>query len=84
VTHDEITCRRLILDCLVDYEDGSMAATERQDFETHLSKCPPCVEFLESYRATGRTLRMLRPREIPPNLADAVMRFVRDRRGRKE
>jgi anti-sigma factor RsiW len=84
VTHDEFTCRRLILDCLIDYEDGSMAASERLDFETHLAKCPPCVEFLDSYRATGRTLRMLRPREIPPNLADAVMRFVRDRRGRKE
>jgi anti-sigma factor RsiW len=84
VTHDEITCRRLILDCLVDYEDGSMPASERGELEAHFSRCPPCVQVLESYRATGRTLRMLRPREIPPNLADAVMRFVRERRDRKE
>jgi anti-sigma factor RsiW len=84
VKHDEFTCRRLILDCLVDYEDGSMSDSERRDLETHLSHCPPCVRFLDSYRATGRTLRMLRPREIPPNLAEAVMRFVRERRDRKE
>jgi anti-sigma factor RsiW len=79
VTHDEFTCKRLILECLGDYEDGSMPDSERHQFEQHLSHCPPCVEFLDSYRATGRCLKMLKPRDIPRNLAEAVMKFVRKR-----
>ena len=50
-----------------------MPASERAALEEHLSHCPPCVVFLHSYRATGRTLRMLKPKELPKNLADAVM-----------
>jgi anti-sigma factor RsiW len=84
MTHDAITCKQLILDSLVEYEDGSMAQSDRQELERHLSHCPPCVVFLKSYRATGRTLRMLKPREIPKNLAEAVMRFVRARCDKKE
>jgi anti-sigma factor RsiW len=82
--HDEITCKRLILDYLVEYEDGSMPENDRRELESHLAHCPPCVVFLKSYRATGRTLRMLKPREIPKNLAEAVMTFVRARCGKKE
>ena len=84
MSHDEITCKNLILDYLVDYEDGSMPAGDRKDLEAHLAQCPPCVRFLDSYRATGRTLKMLKPREIPQNLADAVMRFVRERCAKKQ
>ncbi len=79
MTHDEYTCKRLILEYLVDYEDGSMSATERVQLEEHLSQCPPCVSFLASYRATGRTLKMCKPRDIPRNLEEAVMQFVRKR-----
>jgi hypothetical protein len=83
VSHDEINCRQLILESLVEYEDGSMAAADRMRLEAHLSHCPPCVVFLKSYRATGRTLRMLKPREIPCNLAEAVMKFVKEKCGKK-
>ena len=75
--HDEIRCRQLILEFLIDYEDGSMPEKERVRLEEHFAACPPCVVFLKSYRATGRTLRMLKPRDIPKNLAEAVVRFVR-------
>jgi anti-sigma factor RsiW len=84
MSHDEITCKRLILEYLVEYEDGSMPVPERDELERHLSHCPPCVVFLKSYRATGRTLRMLKPRDIPKNLAEAVMVFVKARCSRKE
>ncbi|HTY43526.1 MAG TPA: anti-sigma factor [Thermoanaerobaculia bacterium] len=84
MTHDHLTCKKLILDYLVEYEDGSMPETERKELEWHLEHCPPCVVFLKSYRATGRTLRMLKPREIPKNLADAVIGFVRARCAKKE
>ena len=34
---------------------------------------------IDYYRATGRTLKMLKPREVPKNLAEAVWNFVRER-----
>jgi hypothetical protein len=79
VKHDEVDCRKLILEYLVEYEDGSMPEPDRMHLEEHFAACPPCVVFLKSYRATGRTLKMLKPRDIPRNLADAVIRFVRAR-----
>ncbi len=79
MSHDEISCRKLVLEYLADYEDGTMPATDRAELERHFSHCPPCVIFLRTYRATGRTLKMLKPREIPKNLAEAVKDFVRAR-----
>lgn len=81
--HDEISCRRLILEYLVEYEDGTMAPPDRLALEKHFADCPPCLVFLKSYRATGRTLRMLKPRAIPKNLAQAVIEFVRVRCDKK-
>ena len=81
--HDEINCRKLILEYLIEYEDGSMAEADRLELEQHFHSCPPCVVFLKSYRATGRTLKMLKPRDIPKNLAEAVIKFVRARCDKK-
>jgi hypothetical protein len=67
--HDDLTCKKLILDCLLDFEDGSM---------------PACMNFLATYRATGKTLRMLKPTDIPPALAQTVMAFVRARREKEK
>jgi anti-sigma factor RsiW len=84
MTHDAITCKRLILEYLVEYEDGTMPAEARRDLEWHLEHCPPCLVFLKEYRATGRTLRMLKPKEIPKNLAEAVWGFVQARCRKEE
>jgi len=46
-----ITCREL-LEFLAEYLDGSLPEPERAVFEEHLRVCPPCVEYLKTYRAT--------------------------------
>ncbi|HEX9286814.1 MAG TPA: zf-HC2 domain-containing protein [Thermoanaerobaculia bacterium] len=79
----DLTCKRFILECLIEYEDGTMPAEERALFEQHMELCPPCLRFLTSYRATGRTLKLLKPEEIPSDLAQSVLAFVRSRAGRK-
>jgi anti-sigma factor RsiW len=76
------TCRQVILDLLIEYEDGTMPAADRADFERHVEMCPPCVRFLTTYRATGKTLKLLKLEEIPSDLAQSVLAFVRAR-GRK-
>ena len=82
--HDDLTCRKLILDCLLEFEDGVMVEEERRELQLHFEACPPCMSFLSTYRATGMTLKMLKPTEIPPALAETVMSFVRARREREK
>jgi anti-sigma factor RsiW len=77
--HGDVTCQKLIVDYLLAFEDGTMPEEERREFKQHIEKCPPCVRFLSTYEATGRTLKMLKPREIPRDLAKAVISFVRAR-----
>ena len=84
MSHDDVTCQKLILECLIDFEDGTMSEGERRELQRHFEMCPPCLNFLTTYRATGRTLKMLKPREIPPALSETVMVFVRKRRKQEE
>ena len=82
--HDDLTCRKLILDCLLEFEEGVMVEEERRELQLHFEACPPCMHFLSTYRATGMTLKMLKPTEIPPALASTVMAFVRARREKEK
>jgi anti-sigma factor RsiW len=82
--HDGVTCEKIILDYLLAYEDGSMPEEERIAFRRHIEKCPPCVGFLATYEATGKTLKLLKPKDVPPDLARAVISFVRTRRAQKK
>jgi anti-sigma factor RsiW len=77
------TCKKVILDLLIEYEDGAMPPEDRADFERHIDMCPPCVRFLTTYRATGKTLKLLKPEEIPHDLAQSVLAFVRSRTRRE-
>jgi anti-sigma factor RsiW len=75
----EMSCKSLVMEALYDFEEGTMPEAERRELERHLEACPPCVRFLDSYRATGRTLRALKPRDVPPTLARTVFEFVKAR-----
>jgi anti-sigma factor RsiW len=46
-----LTCRELI-EFLHRYLDGELAPEVRARFEEHLRECPPCGDYLASYRAT--------------------------------
>jgi hypothetical protein len=82
--HDEFTCRKIILECLLEYEEGAMGEEDRRELEHHFADCPPCGQFLSTYRATGKTLKMLKPQEIPPALAQTVIAFVKSRSARRK
>ena len=80
--HDELTCRRLILDYLLDYESGAMPEPDRAILKKNFEDCPHFGDFIESYRLTGKTLQMLKPSDVPNDLARAVVRFVKERAGK--
>lgn len=75
-----MTCRELN-DFLADYVDGDLPRDLRRAFEDHLAKCPDCVRFVESYRATIRLERHAMARDpevaLPPSLVNAILRATR-------
>ena len=46
-----ITCRELI-EFLYLYLSGELPSERFAEFERHLSVCPSCVEYIETYKAT--------------------------------
>jgi anti-sigma factor RsiW len=52
-----LTCREIILEHLDDYLDGILSPEVVEEFERHLSVCPPCVAYLNTYRRTRELTR---------------------------
>lgn len=48
--HD-MNCRELI-EFLADYLDNSLPDEQAREFQRHLSLCPSCVAYLDSYQTT--------------------------------
>ena len=46
------SCRECA-DLLFDYVEGSLDVDTARELESHFEACPPCVSFLNTYRATG-------------------------------
>jgi anti-sigma factor RsiW len=71
-------CRDFV-EFLMEYLDGTLADAERQVFEGHIGDCPPCGNYLESYRQTVRLGRQLCeadeqvPPEVPEELVSAIL-----------
>jgi anti-sigma factor RsiW len=59
VDHDEITCKQF-LRTLADFLAGELDAAGQGRSELHLSVCPECVRYLESYEVTIRLGSALR------------------------
>lgn len=68
-----MNCREL-LDFLMAYLDGELAPEVRAEFDRHLAVCPPCIDYLQSYR---RTLELAR-QSLPANDEEAVPQPIPD------
>ena len=76
-----MTCKELI-DFLDRFEAGDLEPGTQDRFRQHLDDCPPCMEYLDSYRATiaiGRKAccddRDL-PEGMPEGLVAAILKAV--------
>ena len=73
-----ISCRE-VLDFLAAYLDGELPEGVQSEFERHLTRCPECVHYLESYRETARLVQRARdldgpaPDEVPEELVEAIL-----------
>jgi anti-sigma factor RsiW len=76
---EHLTCRELI-DFLQAYLDGELPPPARREFDEHLDACPPCRDYLHSYRDTVALTADAFcgpddgvPEEVPEELVRAVL-----------
>lgn len=74
-----ISCREFI-EFLIDYVENALPEQQRREFDRHMSMCPACVAYLNTYRQTiaagkaalGRPEDPL-PEEVPADLVKAIL-----------
>jgi len=76
-----VNCRECT-DFLIDYLNGDLPPAQQRIFEGHLELCPPCLTYLESYRATLKLCESARE-EPPEPLPDAMIAAILAARGVK-
>ena len=73
------TCKDL-LDFLDDYTEGALPAGEQRRFEAHLDVCPPCQDYLSSYRTTVGLTQEAYQDEACEDLPEDLVRAILDAR----
>jgi predicted anti-sigma-YlaC factor YlaD len=75
----DLTCREFV-DFLDDYLARSLAGEALASFEKHLSDCPPCVAYLQTYEQSIRMGRAALkgsdervPEAVPEDLVQAIL-----------
>lgn len=74
-----MTCKQLI-DFLADYKSDELPDDQREVFEQHLSLCPPCLKYMETYSDTVDLAKDAckceddRPPQMPEALIQAILK----------
>ena len=71
-----ISCHQLIEFCL-DYVEGVLPDDEQERFRRHLSLCPDCVRFFETYRKTPEVSREALKAQMPESVRESVRSYLR-------
>ena len=74
-----MNCRDFV-DFLMAYLDGELPEAQRATFDQHMTDCPPCLTYLETYRDTvslGKSVckdaEAPVPEDVPETLVAAVL-----------
>ncbi len=59
-----------------DYERGVLGEKKRLSFDSHLSGCQSCRQFLDGYRKAIRLSSALQCQDIPPELQSKIKTFL--------
>ena len=76
------TCKQ-IADLVFNYINDTLGPQTKRDFKQHLTICPDCVAFLNTYRKTVAVTRSVRAEEMPAKVRDNILDFLRRRARRK-
>jgi hypothetical protein len=75
------TCKQIAA-LIADYLADRLRPAVKQQFAKHLSLCPDCVNFINTYKKTVQSAATLRAEELPPKVRDNVLGFLRKKLGR--
>jgi anti-sigma factor RsiW len=74
-----VTCRTFV-EFLMDYLSGSLAATERDEFDAHMAACTACVAYMKTYvetvelgKAAFKDPDAAVPEDVPEDLIKAIL-----------
>lgn len=73
---DMFTCKDSI-DSLVHFLDGELSPEDEAHLQEHLGGCPPCVDFVNTYRATSGMCRKALVKAMPTEVGDRLQAFLR-------
>lgn len=71
------SCCNEALDMLLEYLEGSLPEDEQERIGAHFDACPPCLEFVESYKKTASLCRKSLRKSAPPEITHRVMLYLR-------
>ncbi len=72
-----LTCKDSV-GLLMDLLDGEMSEDQESALHEHLSACPPCVDFVKTYRSTSSLCqRALLAKQIPAEVSAKLKGFLR-------
>jgi len=64
---------------LHDYLNDNLNRKLKRDFEDHLSLCPDCLSFLNTYKKTVVATRSVNPEVLPTKVRNNLLAFLRKR-----
>ena len=70
-----------VVDLLIEFLEGGMHPDERNRVMRHLQDCPPCLQFVESYKKTTDLCRKTLLRDAPAEFSDRLMSYLREKTG---
>lgn len=74
---DRFTCQKCV-ELLRDFLDRELPSDVQGELELHLSGCPTCVNFVNTYRSASLCARRrLLEDDMPAELAESVHAFLK-------
>jgi anti-sigma factor RsiW len=73
-----LKCRD-IATLLHDYVEGALEPPLQEQLDQHLSDCPGCVAFVNTYKHTITLAKDLRCEDIPPELRRKLRSFLKQK-----
>ena len=65
---------------IADYLDGALSEDLAGKYEAHIEKCIACGAYFEQYKQTMELARKCRDCDIPDDLIEHTLSFLRQRR----
>lgn len=63
----------------LDFLEGQLPEDKRRRIEKHMRDCPPCLQFIETYRKTGQLCRKALMSKAPREFASRLKAFLREK-----